>query len=88
MTALRGSAVYLAALMAMLGFAFILGAVRALASKGEEGIFLLGLVGGMGLCATGLLIVSASTSLARIETQIGSIAGHLNGEHRPPPAAP
>lgn len=76
MTALRASAVYLAAMSAVLGGAVLSGAFRALASRSETGVFLLGLIAGMSLWAWGLFLVATATTLS-------NIAGLLDGGRNP-----
>lgn len=66
MTALRSSAIYLAAVSAVLGGAVMSGAFRALATQGETGVFLLGLTAGMSLWAWALFLVATATTLSNI----------------------
>jgi len=66
MTALRASAIYLAAVSAVVGGAVMSGAFRALATQAETGVFLLGLIAGMGLWAWALFLVATATTLSNI----------------------
>jgi hypothetical protein len=75
MTALRLSSIYLAALAGVLGTVLVLGATRALAARGETGVFLLGLTAGMGTWAWGLHLVAAATLIGRMATALDLIAG-------------
>lgn len=70
MTALRASAVYLAAVLGVFGAVVLLGATRALAARGETGVFLIGLVAGVGLWAWALFLVAAALVLVRIEARV------------------
>ena len=76
MTLLRGSAIYLAALSSVLGCAVVTGAVRALATQGETGVFLLGLTAGVGLWAWGLFLLAAASMLVNVTARLDEIANH------------
>ncbi|MFN7974778.1 MAG: hypothetical protein U0166_20915 [Acidobacteriota bacterium] len=66
MTALRSSSIYLAAVCGVLGVGVMTGAVRALATQSETGVFLIGLTAGMGLWAWGLFLLATASTLSNI----------------------